>query len=120
MQIGNFILQNADKLHRVINGTIGSNGRMEGGIGEKASDEEKLAEYDRLGGLITTLEGEKIETGTFYDFVKRQPKKDITVRIAKAPNKNGVKIKEENVGDVEAVGKKKGKKVVVKYDDEDE
>lgn len=70
MKIGEFILENENKLHRAINGTVGKNGAAEGGVGEKAADEDILAAYDKLGGLITK-EGNKVKIGSFYDFAKK-------------------------------------------------
>jgi len=73
MQINGYTIANEEKMHRVIYGTVGKLGQAEGGIGEDASDEAKLAAYDKLAGLI--LQGKnKVKTGSFYDFQKRQPR----------------------------------------------
>lgn len=73
MNILEFTVVNAEKWDRAINGTIGREGRLTGGVGEKASDEAKLAEYDRLGGLI--MKGKnKVKMGSFYDFEARKPR----------------------------------------------
>jgi hypothetical protein len=77
MQIGEYVLENEDKVNRAINGTILDKGRLVGGVGEKAAPELILAEYDRLGGYITK-DGLKVKTGSFYDFAKKEPKKEPT------------------------------------------
>lgn len=65
-----FIIANPEKWNRAVFGTVASLGQLTGGVGENASDEEKLAEYDRLGGLI--LKGKyKVKTGSFWDFKKK-------------------------------------------------
>lgn len=72
MQILGFTIVNDDKWNRAIYGTIGREGKMSGGVGEDASDEAKLAEYDKLGGAI--LEGKsKVKNGCFYDFIAKKP-----------------------------------------------
>lgn len=45
-------LSDESKFHRAINGSISRGGKLEGGVSEDASDELKLAAYDRLAGLI--------------------------------------------------------------------
>ncbi len=68
--INGFTVANKDKFERAVNGTIGPQGALVGGVGEDATPEAKLAEYDRLGGLI--LKGKyKVKTGSFYDFDKK-------------------------------------------------
>jgi hypothetical protein len=68
-----YTLVNNEKLNRAIFGMIGPRGSLMGGVGENASDMEKIAEYDRLGGLI--LKGErKVKTGSFYNFTKKTPR----------------------------------------------
>lgn len=64
-----FVLENADKVRRAVDGTLGPRGEMIGGVGKDAKPSDKLAEYDRLGGLIT-CDGDKVKTGSFYDFKK--------------------------------------------------
>ena len=74
MDIKGYTIANLEKWDRAINGTVGAEGKLVGGVGENASDEEKIAEYDRLGGLI--LKGKrKVKMGSFYDFEKKQPRK---------------------------------------------
>ena len=64
---------NEDKVKRAIEGNIGAQGKLHGGVGEVASDEAKLAEYDRLGGLVLK-NGNKVKTGSFYDFANKAPR----------------------------------------------
>lgn len=73
MNIKGFTLDNEEKVGRAILGSMGSEGTLKGGVGEDATEEAKLAEYDRLGGLI--LKGDnKVKTGSFYDFKKQKPR----------------------------------------------
>jgi hypothetical protein len=80
VNILDYTIANLEKWDRAINGTVDRLGkqriRAEGGscgVGENATDMEKLAEYDRLGGLILK-DGEKIKTGSFYDFENKAPR----------------------------------------------
>ena len=73
MQIGQFTLENEEKIDRAINGTPGRGGVAQGGVGKDAKPEAILAEYDRLGGYITKG-GRKIKSGSFYDFKNRKPR----------------------------------------------
>lgn len=75
MIINGYKLGNEDKVERALHGTIGQKGALQGGVGDEASDEAKIAEYDRLGGLITK-DGHRIKTGCFYDFKKKVAFKD--------------------------------------------
>ena len=43
------------------------------GVGDNASDMEKLAAYDKLGGLIRK-NGAALKTGSFYDIDKKVPR----------------------------------------------
>lgn len=69
-EINGFECSNIDKLDRVLNGTVGRAGAAVGGLGESALEEtpeQVLAQYDKLGGLITR-NGDKVKTGCFWDF----------------------------------------------------
>lgn len=68
MELKDFDIVNQTKWESAIKG---SRGIM--GVGDNASDMEKLAAYDRLGGLIRK-NGAAIKTGSFYDFVKKAPR----------------------------------------------
>lgn len=65
--VNGFIAENSDKWTRAIYGTVIQEGSLIGGVGEGATPEAKLAEYDRLGGLITK-DGRKIKMGCFWNF----------------------------------------------------
>ncbi len=65
--IDGFSIANDEKFRRAIYGANTQGGKLSGGVGENASNAAKLAEYDRLGGLI--LKGKaKVKTGSFFDF----------------------------------------------------
>lgn len=66
MKVGEYDLVNEAKLDRAINGTVVSGGRVLGGVGLEASDEQILVAYDKLGGLILK-NGLKIKVGCFWD-----------------------------------------------------
>ena|SRR3990167_8385214 len=107
VDFGDFILYSNDKLDRVINGTMGAQGRLSGGLGKDASAKDILAHYDKLGGLVRDKNGNKIEIGTFWDFVNQCPKDNISLKMAKKPNKGSLKINIEEVGDKPKKGRKK-------------
>ena len=89
MNILGYTLENEEKIERAKNGTISRGGQLAGGIAQmirekkleestdKSTKEAKevyqkalLAEYDRLGGLITKS-GVKVKTGSFWDIQKK-------------------------------------------------
>ena len=70
ISLKDYVLVNVDKFERVVYGSMAAQGRLANGIGENASDEDKLAAYDRLGGLILK-DGRKLKTGCFWNFEKR-------------------------------------------------
>lgn len=86
MDISGFTLVNEEKVERALRGTLNSMGKVAGGVGvfnddgELTNPEAVLVEYDRLGGLIVK-EGtnDKVKNGSFYDFEKRQPRKEPVV-----------------------------------------
>ena len=116
LDFGDFLLYNHDKFNRVVDGIVGPGGRAMGGLGKDAPAEMIIAEYDKLGGLIKTKDGQKVETGMFYDFENRKPKDKIELKIALKPNRGGLKITTKEVGD-ELKGK--GRKSKVKDEDEE-
>lgn len=75
MKIDKFVLRNEEKIERAINGSPAPNGNI-GGIVDKATgkydNDALLVEYDRLGGYITNLEGDKVVNGSFYDHKNRK------------------------------------------------
>ncbi len=123
--INGYTLVNAEKVNRAIYGAVLSQGQMKGGVGESATDEELLAEYDRLGGLI--LKGKfQVKLGSFYDFKTRKPRakpeivfvfKDLTGETVEVEEGEALpldvqaaeKIKEKKVAKAKATGKKKAK-----------
>ena len=114
--IGEFECSNEEKLNRAIHGSMGRNGRLEGGVGEGASDAVKLAEYDRLGGLIKKG-NMKVETGSFYDFAKQTPReKPVIVFAFRSEDEGQISVPEgsdlplDARPDVGKVPKKKKKK----------
>jgi len=73
MQILGFTIANGEKWDRAVNGTVHREGKLSGGVGENATDEVKLAAYDKLGGLV--MKGKnKVKMGAFYDFEKKTPR----------------------------------------------
>jgi hypothetical protein len=86
-----FELVNDEKVHRAIYGTVGQGGSAVGGVGEEATEAEILAEYDRLGGLITK-NGDKVKMGCFYDFKGRKPHKDPKVILVFQVNNKVVEV----------------------------
>lgn len=79
-----YVIQNDSKYIRAVNGSPNSLGALSGGVGEKATEGDKLAAYDRLGGLIL-FNGRKIKNGSFWDFKKNKrvekPKPIIQIRV---------------------------------------
>jgi len=75
MEIKGYILVNEDKVRRAIFGTMNKYSEMAGGVGEDASDELKLAAYDRIGGLIRNKDGEKVKNGCFCDYNESRKKR---------------------------------------------
>ena len=75
-EIDGFVLQNSGKTERVINGELGREGSLVGGMGEKEAKENPslvLARYDKIAGYITK-DGVKIKTGSFWDIKKKCPR----------------------------------------------
>ena len=71
--IDGYDLMNHEKYERVVNGVVGKEGELIGGIGDDASDSDILAQYDKLGGLIKKG-NYKVKTGSFYDFGRSRAK----------------------------------------------
>ena len=79
MNIGKYTLVNDEKVQRALVGTPTRLGQLSGGLQSRPDwstlkQEEKdkilLAEYDKLGGLITKG-GLKVSSGTFWDFKQK-------------------------------------------------
>lgn len=72
MKINGFVLENPDKIKRVIEGNEMRNGQLQGGLGEGAEPSLILAHYDKLGGYITK-NGAKVRQGSFWDIKNKKP-----------------------------------------------
>jgi len=105
---GEFLLVNHDKLDRVINGFLGPKGELIGGLGEDASVEQILTNYDKLAGLITDKDGNKLQHGCFWDFKKKKAKEipEIIYRDNTLAVKTSIKINVEELGDKEKPNRK--------------
>lgn len=66
MNIKGFVLANQEKIVRAAEGAPTAGGELIGGVGYENKD-LLLATYDKLGGLITQ-DGNKVKTGSFFDF----------------------------------------------------
>jgi len=74
-KVGGYTLVNLDKVDRAIHGSPNDKGMPVGGVADadgKVDNAALLAEYDRIGGLIMK-NGDKVKTGSFYDFPNRKP-----------------------------------------------
>jgi len=72
-KLAGYVCVNQEKLNRVINGAMGSGGKLYDGLGDDAPEKDILAAYDKLAGFIKK-DGIKVKTGSFYDFENRQPR----------------------------------------------
>jgi hypothetical protein len=127
MIIKGYTLQNEEKINRAIFGTVGREGKLEGGVGEKASEEQILVEYDLLGGLI--LKGAyKVKTGSFYDIAKKTARKEPEVILILQGINGQVEVAEDEdiplevkAVQIQAKAKeaKKGKKAKKSIEDEE-
>lgn len=82
-KIKGYVLKNPEKVERALEGTLTDKGTYVGGVRNSDGtydDAALLAEYDRLGGYIETKEGDKVVTGSFYDFKNRKPHKEPQVK----------------------------------------
>jgi CDP-glycerol glycerophosphotransferase (TagB/SpsB family) len=113
-QVGEFVLVNDEKVERALHGTIMRNGQLSGGVGDSATDEQLLAEYDRLGGLILKG-GVKVKLGSFFDFSKKKPRTEPEVVFLSEIDGNVVEVSEEEAQALklakEKVAQLKAKKV---------
>jgi len=75
MKLKGLELVTEEKVNRAINGTIGREGRLVGGVGKDATPEVLIAEYDRLAGAIRK-EGRKVVTGCYWNFKDQVAHKD--------------------------------------------
>lgn len=98
-----FELVNAEKVGRVVEGILGKDGHLTGGVGNDAASELILAHYDRAGGLIRK-NGDIVRTGSFYDFKAKVPRKKPQVEFVFRVNGREVYVPEgtELPGEVRA------------------
>lgn len=124
MNVKGYSLVNTEKLDRALNGTPMDDSRTVGGVGGGAYFEEGvwkkegselskketdalefslLAEYDRIGGLIRK-NGDKVQTGSFYNFKARAPHEKPRVVFVYKVNNRFVEVPEgtELPGEVKA------------------
>ena len=76
MNIKGYTLCNPDKVTRALEGTPLESGNRLGGVAREDGtydDNELLAEYDKLGGLIRKG-SDKVKTGSFYNFGAKKPR----------------------------------------------
>jgi len=103
MQVGKYSLINEEKVDRAINGTIGMDNVIKGGVG--SSDEAALlAEYDKLGGAI--MKGtDKVKMGSFFDFKNAKPFTNPKVSFIFSVNGKFVEVEDgvELPGEIKAV-----------------
>lgn len=132
MIVKGYELVTSEKVERALNGTQTGNGTILGGIGGGAylegdewkkngtvlSEEKRdeletalLAEYDKLGGLITK-NGDKVKTGSFYDVSAKRPRDTPAVVLTYTINGEVVEVpeEEETPGIVKAAKIQKEKK----------
>lgn len=70
-----YVAENAEKWDRAVNGALGGEGTLVGGVGAGATPLEKLQQYDKLGGYIT-VGGRKVKTGAFFDHKRNEAVED--------------------------------------------
>ena len=90
-EIDGFVLENKDKLQRVVEGELGRSGYLEGGLGLEADPKAVLVAYDKKGGLITK-DGVKVESGAFFDPRSKQPRKEPKVVLIYNVGGNFIKV----------------------------
>ena len=104
MTINGYELVNPEKLDRAINGTVGRDGRSNGGVGTENED-AIIAAYDKLGGLILK-DGLKVKMGSFYDFVNKKPREEAEVSYMTEIEGEIVEVTEEEAKAVKTARKK--------------
>lgn len=125
MKILNFDLVNDEKVERALHGNIGAEGKLVGGVGDDASPEAILSEYDRLGGLVRKGKY-NVKMGVFYDFEKQKPREEFeVVFVMKALDGDTVEVADGEpipmeVKAAEAKKEKEAKKKKVKKSVEDD
>lgn len=105
-------LVNEEKYFRAINGVVLREGKQlnkkQGGtcgVGEDATDEEKIAEYDRLGGLILK-NGNKVKLGAFYDFEHKTIRPEPDIKFIESIEDTLVEVTEEEANAIKVAKEK--------------
>ena len=109
IKIGEYTIVNEDKFERAVNGVIGGakGGQLIGGVGKDATDAQKLAEYDKLGGLIRKGDN-KVKTGSFWDIKeKKMREKPEVILIFRDIEGNYVELGENETKPIEIVAAEK-------------
>ncbi len=128
MQIEGFTLENEAKIKRAVEGSLARGGMLKGGLqdmvkagklanpvnapkekakeAQEAWDKALLAEYDRLGGLITK-DSIKVKNGSFWDIVKRQPREVPEVIFVEMVDGEILEMEEAEAKMVKEIKKKK-------------
>lgn len=81
---GGYELVNTDKVERALVGTVAKTGALTGGVQQpdgSYDDSALLAAYDKLGGLIRTANGDRVKSGSFYDYAARAPRVKPDVKL---------------------------------------
>ena len=108
MKIKEFELVNDEKFNRAIFGKKDGSKVIFKGVGEDATDEEKIACYDKLGGLILK-DGVKVKMGSFYDFETKKARTEPEIIFESVVEGTQVELSED-----EAKAVLKAKKIVSK------
>jgi hypothetical protein len=94
MLIQGFVLENAEKVRRAIEGSHSGYDTKFPPLGESYTEEQLLVAYDRLGGLITK-DGVKVKMGSFFDFEKKVARKEPKVVFLTTIDGVEVEVEEE-------------------------
>lgn len=94
-EVKGFQLVNPEKVERALYGTPDAKSVRKGGIANPTSgtfDEDLLlAEYDKLGGLITR-NGDRVKMGSFYDFGAGKPREKAEITFVYRVNGRVVEV----------------------------
>jgi len=94
MLINGFVLENAEKVRRAIEGSHSGYDTKFKPLGEGYNPDDLLVAYDRLGGLITK-DGVKVKMGSFFDFEKKVARKEPQVVFLTTIDGVEVEVEEE-------------------------
>jgi 2-keto-4-pentenoate hydratase len=78
MLFAGFKCVNEEKLERAIHGLKNGDKEVFRGVGDEATPDAVLANYDKLGGLILK-DGQIVKMGSFYDFIKKKPREEAEI-----------------------------------------